>query len=188
MSSTQGVTIPTQQSLLNLVQDFIHQLERKNQTIQDLVMNSNRTSKVQNKAELDLQAIEKRNAELQSALSSARSDINRLQAQLNRERDDHERQLKASKGSVVKLQQQLKVSEHRVKAKEVLVERMQKKLQQQVDKETMSKARDRKVFKNLQQREPRKANPRDNQSLECISVYEAQKEQMQDEIQLLRHR
>lgn len=43
----------------------------------------------------------------------------------------------------MRLQQQLKVSEHRVKAKEVLVERMQLKLQQHVDRESLSKSRER---------------------------------------------
>ncbi|RLN70752.1 hypothetical protein BBJ28_00011577 [Nothophytophthora sp. Chile5] len=131
------------------------------QIIQDLVLASNRNSRVQSRREGELETSEKKNEETRRALETAKADIQRLK-------------------------QQLKVSEHRVKAKEVLVERMQAKLQQQVDKETMSKTRDRRAFRNLQQRDPRRANPRDSQSLETIGVYEAQREQMQEELEHLK--
>lgn len=86
----------------------------------------------------------------------------------------------------MKLQQQLKVSEHRVKAKEILVERMQQKLQQQVDKEDLNKSRGREAFRQLQQRDPRKANARDTKSLEFISAYETEREQLKEEIEQLK--
>lgn len=73
-----------------------------------------------------------------------------------------------------------------MKAKEVLVDRMQQKLQQQVDKENLNKTRDRQVFHRIQQRDVRKSNARDNQSLEYISIYEAQREHMQEEIDQLK--
>ncbi|GMF15804.1 unnamed protein product [Phytophthora fragariaefolia] len=63
---------------------------------------------------------------------------------------------------------------------------MQAKLQQQVDKESLNRTRDRRAFRNLQDRDPRRANPRDLQALEAIGVYEAQREQMQEEIEHLK--
>ena len=93
---------------------------------------------------------------------------------------------KKLRNSCLRLQQQLKISEHCVKAKEVIVEKTQAKLQQQVDKETSNKMRDRRAFRNLQDRDPRRANPRDNQVLEVIGVYEAQREQMQEDIDHLK--
>ncbi|KAG6958551.1 hypothetical protein JG688_00010477 [Phytophthora aleatoria] len=108
------------------------------------------------------------------------------QALQKKESESAELLSKKLKNSCLRLQQQLKVSEHRVKAKEVIVERMQAKLQQQVDKENMSKTRDRRAFRNLQDRDPRRANPRDIQALETIGVYEAQREQMQEEIEHLK--
>jgi len=108
------------------------------------------------------------------------------QQKLKKEAEHSETQSKKLKAACVRLQQQLKVSEHRVKAKEVLVERMQQKLQQQVDKEHLAKTRERQVFRQLQDRDPRRANARDNQSLETIRVFEAQREQLQEEIDLLK--
>lgn len=78
------------------------------------------------------------------------------------------------------------MSEHRVKAKEILVERMQQKLQQQVDKEDLNKSRGREAFRQLQQRDPRKANARDTKSLEFISMYETEREQLREEIEQLK--
>ncbi|TMW66086.1 hypothetical protein Poli38472_003851 [Pythium oligandrum] len=179
--------VPEHASLITIVQDFVLQLDRKNQIIQDLVIDSNRSSKAQTRTEDDLASNEKKQEDLRNALQSAQSEISRLQEQARREKEATDRQVKTLKSANLKLQQQLKVSEHRVKAKEVLVERMQKKLQQQVDKESLTKARDRKVFRNLQQRDPRKTNVKDNQSLECISIYETQKEQMEEEIEHLRN-
>ncbi|GMF22684.1 unnamed protein product [Phytophthora lilii] len=105
---------------------------------------------------------------------------------VKKESESSELLAKRLRNSCLRLQQQLKVSEHRVKAKEVIVDRMQAKLQQQVDKENMNKTRDRRAFRNLQDRDPRRANPRDIQALETIGAYEAQREQMQEEIEHLK--
>lgn len=66
------------------------------------------------------------------------------------------------------------------------MERMQQKLQQQVDKENLAKTRERQVFRQLQDRDPRRANARDNQSLETIRIFESQREQLLEEIDLLK--
>ncbi|RLN70998.1 hypothetical protein BBJ28_00002498 [Nothophytophthora sp. Chile5] len=153
------------------------------QIVQDLVLASNRNSRVQSRREGELETSEKKNEEVRRGLETAKAEIQRLK---RKERESADLLAKKLKNSCLQLQQQLKVSEHRVKAKEMLVERMQAKLQQQVDKESMSKTRDRRAFRNLQQRDPRRANPRDSQSLETIGVYEAQREQMQEELEHLK--
>uniref|UniRef100_K3WZZ1 Centrosomal protein of 70 kDa n=1 Tax=Globisporangium ultimum (strain ATCC 200006 / CBS 805.95 / DAOM BR144) TaxID=431595 RepID=K3WZZ1_GLOUD len=174
------------ESLFNLVQDMTLQLERKNQIIQDIILESNRNSKEHSRAEGNLASVEKKNEDIQNALTAAKAEIVRLKAKMKQDQEDANEQAKKLKQSCLKLQQQLKVSEHRVKAKEVLVDRMQQKLQQQVDKENLSKSRDRQVFRQIQQRDVKKTNARDNQSLEYINVYEAQREQMQEEIDQLK--
>ncbi|POM76202.1 Hypothetical protein PHPALM_6591, partial [Phytophthora palmivora] len=171
-------TLPDRESLFNVIHDFSVQLERKNETIQDLVLASKRNSRVRSKREGELQTIEKKNEDTRNALEKAKAEIQRLKALQKKENESAEFLSKKLKNSCLRLQQQLKVSEHRVKAKEVIVEKMQAKLQQQVDKENMNKMRDRRAFRNLQDRDPRRANPRDIQALEAIGVYEAQREQM----------
>ncbi|KAE9014370.1 hypothetical protein PR002_g14237 [Phytophthora rubi] len=181
-----GEVLPDKDSLFSVIHDFAVQLERKNEAIQDLVLASKRNSRVQTRREGELQNSEKKIEEMQKTLEKAKSEIQRLKALQKRENESAELLSRKLKNSCIRLQQQLKVSEHRVKAKEVIVERMQAKLQQQVDKEDMSKTRDRRAFRSLQDREPRRANPRDNQVLETIGVYEAQREQMQEEIEHLK--
>ncbi|KAL4138190.1 hypothetical protein PRIC2_001697 [Phytophthora ramorum] len=176
-----GEVLPDRDSLFSAIHDFGVQLERKNETIEDLVLASKRNSRLQSRRDGELQTIEKKNEDTQRALEKAKAEIQRLKALQKTESESAELLSKKLKSSCIRLQQQLKVSEHRVKAKEVIVERMQTKLQQQVDKENMNKTRDRRAFRNLQDRDPRRANPRDIQALETIGVYEAQREQMQEE-------
>ncbi|ETL93414.1 hypothetical protein L917_08417 [Phytophthora nicotianae] len=181
-----GEVLPDKESLFNVIHDFGVQLDHKNETIQDLVLASKRNSRVRSRREGELQSIEKKNEDTQKALEKAKAEIQRLKALQKKESESAELLSKKLKNSCLRLKQQLKVSEHRVKAKEVIVERMQAKLQQQVDKENMNKTRDRRAFRNLQDRDPRRANPRDIQALETIGVYEAQREQMQEEIEHLK--
>ncbi|KAI9998448.1 hypothetical protein PInf_002835 [Phytophthora infestans] len=181
-----GETLPDKESIFSVIHDFGVQLDRKNETIQDLVLASKRSSRVQSRREGELQSIEKKQEGTQKALEKAKAEIQRLKALQKKESESAELLSKRLKNSCLRLQQQLKVSEHRVKAKEVIVERMQAKLQQQVDKENMNKTRDRRAFRSLQDRDPRRANPRDVQALETIGVYEAQREQMQEEIEHLK--
>ncbi|CAI5723430.1 unnamed protein product [Peronospora effusa] len=178
--------LPDQESLFSVIHDFGVQLEHKNSTIEDLVLASQRNSKVRSRRESELQAIEMKNEETLKTLEKAKAEIQRLKASQKKENESAELLSKKLKNSCLRLQQQLKVSEHRVKAKEIIIEKMQTKLQQQVDKDTLNKMRDRRAFRNLQDRDPRRANPRDSQTLDTIGVYEAQREQMQEEIDYLK--
>lgn len=49
------------------------------QIIQDLILESNRNSREQSRAEGDLQSVEKKNDEIRSALESAKAEVVRLQ-------------------------------------------------------------------------------------------------------------
>ncbi|CAI5736245.1 unnamed protein product [Hyaloperonospora brassicae] len=174
--------VPEQESLFSVIHDFGVQLEWKNKTIEDLLLTSQHNSRVRSRLERKQQCVVKKNEEAQKALEKAKAEIQRLEALQKKERESTEVLSRKLKTSCLRLQQQLKASEHRVKAKEIVVDRMQAKLQLQADNETMKRARDRHAFRNLQNRDPRRANLRDTQTLETISVYEAQREQMEEEI------
>uniref|UniRef100_A0AAV1TRF6 Centrosomal protein of 70 kDa n=1 Tax=Peronospora matthiolae TaxID=2874970 RepID=A0AAV1TRF6_9STRA len=178
--------VPEQGSLFSVIHDFGVQLARKNETIEDLLLSSQRNSRLRSRWERELQTMVKKNEVAQKALEKAQAEIQRLKTSQKKESESTELLSRKLKSSCLRLQQQLKVSEHRVKAKEVVVQKMQTKLQQQADRETLKKARDRHVFRDLQDRDPRRANPRDIQTLETIGVYEAQREQMQEEIDHLK--
>ncbi|CAI5714043.1 unnamed protein product [Peronospora destructor] len=178
--------LPDRESLFRVIHDFGMQLEHKNSTIEDLVLAFQRNSRVQSRREGEFRTLEKAKEETLKTLVKARAEIQRLKASQKKENESAELLSKNLKNSCLRLQQQLKVSEHRVKAKEIIIEKMQTKLQQQVDKETLNKMRDRRAFRNLQNRDPRRGNPRDIQELEAIGVYEAQREQMQEEIDHLK--
>lgn len=49
------------------------------QIIQDLILESNRNSREQSRAEVDLQSVEKKNGEIRNALESAKAEVVRLQ-------------------------------------------------------------------------------------------------------------
>ncbi|DAZ94691.1 TPA: hypothetical protein N0F65_000006 [Lagenidium giganteum] len=175
-----GVT-PDRQSLFATVHDLVLLVTRKDQIIQDLVVDSNQSSKQQSRLQGSLQSSEKKVEESVKAFDESQRELKRLKEKMKRERDQHETQVKQLKSSCVKLQQQLKVSEHRVKAKEVLVDRMQQKLQQHVDKENMTRERDRQVLKQWQQPKTRRRG-----ATEHVAAFEARHEQMQSEIQHLK--
>ncbi|KAI9923283.1 hypothetical protein PsorP6_001076 [Peronosclerospora sorghi] len=182
----QSEILPDRDSLFAVIHDFAVELERKNETIQDLVLASQRNSRVQNRQEEEIKTLEKQKEEERKKLEKAKAEIQRLKTLQEKQRKSAELLTKNLKISCLRLRQQLKVSEHRVKAKEILVERLQTKLKQQVDKETFNKTRIRQAFRDLQGRDPQRANPRDIKALEAISVYEAQREQMQEEIDCLK--
>ncbi|RHY15612.1 hypothetical protein DYB36_012004, partial [Aphanomyces astaci] len=92
---------------------------------------------------------------------------------------------KAYKLQKTKLEQQLKMSEHRVKAKEALVDRLQVKLQQVTDKDAAAKSRTRQVFRDIHMREPRRTSAADVKALELIAMYEHDRDKMEGEIRSL---
>lgn len=52
------------------------------QIIQDLILESNRNSREQSRAEGDMQSVEKKNEEVQYALESTKAEVARLQVRL----------------------------------------------------------------------------------------------------------
>ena len=106
------------------------------------------------------------------------------------------------------LKDKLSQSEHRVRAKESIIERMQQRLQvrttrvhsyllishscwhvemlstflqSEVNKETLSKERQQEMFKQFHRRDPRSASAMDSKSMQLIHVYEAQLDSLRDE-------
>lgn len=58
--------------------------ERCVQIIQDIILESNRNSREQSRAEGDLASVEKKNEAIQSALESAKADVAQLQVRPTR--------------------------------------------------------------------------------------------------------
>ncbi|OQR97250.1 hypothetical protein ACHHYP_12345 [Achlya hypogyna] len=164
---------PDAASLCSVVHEII---------IQDLVLDATRNTKEQVKSETNLELLEKKIAELTAALASASQDTKQLQRERDELKAKAEQDGRAWKAARTKLEQQVRVSEHRVKAKELLIDRMQLKLQQQLDKDELAKSRDRSVFQKLQQRQPRKTSAADLKHLEIIRVFETERAAMADEI------
>ncbi len=148
-------------------------------------MDAARHSKEQRKKETHVATHEKKCDETKQSLQQAQQKILYLETALSESQKKIEHEAKAWKVQLRQLEQQVKVSEHRVKAKEKLLERMQAKLQEQADKDELSKSRERTLFTKLQQRMPRKNSAVDAKHIELIHMYERQRNQMQEEIQSL---
>ncbi|ETV93987.1 hypothetical protein, variant 1 [Aphanomyces invadans] len=178
--------IPKMDALFAVVHDLIVQLERRGQIIQDLVLDSDLHAKKHAKAETHLASHEMKITDVTEALERSQGEVQSLKTELMRATAKLESEQKAFKLQKSKLEQQLKISEHRVKAKEGLLERLQHKFQQVMDKEDVSKTRTREVFRTIQQRDPRKSSAADLKSLELIAMYETEREKMTAEIAQLR--
>ncbi|EQC30030.1 hypothetical protein SDRG_12310 [Saprolegnia diclina VS20] len=177
--------VPEKASLISVVHDLVSQLERRGQIIQDLVLDATRNSKEQSKTESHVHLHEKKIADLTSSLAVAHADIKQLQRERDTLKTKTDQDMRAWRVQRAKLEQQVKVSEHRVKAKELLIDRMQQKIQSQMDKDELAKSRDKTLFQKFTQREPRKTSASDHQTIELIRMYETQRASMADEITAL---
>ncbi|OQR95854.1 hypothetical protein THRCLA_07517, partial [Thraustotheca clavata] len=121
--------VPEKESLCSIVHELVSQLERRGHVIQDLVLDASRSSKLHTKAESTNNNHEKKIAELTTALAAANQEIKLAQKEREEVKMKLQQESKAWKVQRSKLEQQLKVSEHRVKAKEFLIDRMQQKIQ-----------------------------------------------------------
>ncbi|KDO23677.1 hypothetical protein SPRG_11125 [Saprolegnia parasitica CBS 223.65] len=174
--------VPEKASLISVVHDLVSQLERRGQIIQDLVLDATRNTKEQSKTESHVHLHEKKIADLTSSLAVAHADIKQLQRERDALKTKTDQDARTWKVQRAKLEQQVKVSEHRVKAKELLIDRMQHKIQSQMDKDELAKSRDKSLFQKFTQREPRKNSASDHQTIELIRMYETQRASMADEI------
>ncbi|KAF0702998.1 Aste57867_7718 [Aphanomyces stellatus] len=120
-------------------------------------------------------------------LQRAQCEIDSLKVEIKNMSAKSDIDQKSFKIQKSKLEQQIKISEHRVKAKEILLDRLQQKFQQQVDKDECSKSKNKEIFRKIQQRDPKKANAADLKSMEIIGMYENERRKMHGEINLLRN-
>ncbi|RHY78337.1 hypothetical protein DYB34_001190 [Aphanomyces astaci] len=177
--------LPKMDALYGVVHDLISQLERRGQIIQDLVLDSDINAKKQTKVETSLASSGKHVANVTDALERSQLEVQSLKTQLERASAKADSDQKAYKLQKTKLEQQLKMSEHRVKAKEALVDRLQVKLQQVTDKDAAAKSRTRHVFRDIHMREPRRTSAADVKALELIAMYEHDRDKMEGEIRSL---
>lgn len=175
---------PNDEGLMNCINDILVQFSQRGKVIQDLVVNSDVQSRQSDRTETSLQHEERKGENLKGALNKARFEAKELEEQvtkLQRQLNLEKRKAKQEKSA---LQMQLKQSEHRVKTKEIQLNRLQEKLQQQVRKEHATQQRDKEVFRKLQGPSPSKKTKPDLQQV--IRLYENQRERMESEIRQLK--
>ena len=118
-----------------------------------------------------------------ATLSSRNVALEESVKTLKKRAADEIRKLKQSLSGV---ERKLAQTSHKVKAKDLMIEKLTDKLNLEATKERESLEHSRNVFKALSSRPARKASPADSKALKVISMYEANKDRMEEELDQLR--
>ena len=84
------------------------------------------------------------------------------------------------------LKQQISMSEHRVRAKETVISRMQERMESEAARQQAAKDRDRDLFARIQNRQLKPGSASDRKTLDVIRMYESQRENMEKDLESLR--
>ena len=117
---------------------------------------------------------------------TAQARINDLQEQLSEANKNGAELIAKLRKEVSALRGKLVQSEHRVKAKEVLIEKMQDKLKEEVMREKVIQKKDREMFENLMSREPRSGTAHDNKMMDIVHLFQQKLESTESELKYLR--
>nr|CCA21404.1 conserved unknown protein putative [Albugo laibachii Nc14] len=180
-ASNEPILIPNKVSLINLIHDVTIQLEEKDQKIQELIIDLHHASRSRKSIEEGVQSRERMLEKTNSNLETSR-----IQDQLKQTKQAAEGDAKKWKQSYQQLQQQLKTSERRVKTKELQIQHMKEKLQDQVDRQQRRKSRERELFRKLKAKYPKRGSSKDNEIMDCISIFSEEREEMRQEIEDLK--
>ena len=125
-------------------------------------------------------------ASAKRALVSAEASLSEAHAEISRLKKEQRQSEASLRAEIEGLHQQLNHSEHRVRARETMIETLQDRLQVEVRKAAQERERDRKVFAKVHGRSPRKGSPSDAKTGEIIAMYETQRRGMEVELASLR--
>eukprot|EP00736_Rhodelphis_marinus_P007835 Rmarinus@m.17442 len=164
------------------IHEVLMDLQRKRSILQEMHLTHTAISR-QN------EALSKETQELRGKVRALEKEAKSLTKQLSDCTEEHSAAESALSASTKKLQKDLeraryKVSqwEHKHRAKERDIERLQKKLEAEVSSKESRREKDQFLFQRLFKRDAKASSVSDKRTLEVISMYEAQREQTQKEL------
>ena len=184
LAGTESTPDPT--VLRETCHEILAQFTRRGEVIQELILGSDMNKDRQNRAERSLHTAAKTLEKTKQQLARAETRI----LELREARDERHKVGGAEVGRLRKenaaLAQKLAHSEHRVRAKEAVLSRLQEKLDAEIARDQSNRRRDRDLFQQLQKRGPRAGSKTDAKHLAVINVFEEQREALQKEVDFLR--
>jgi hypothetical protein len=177
-----GPTMPDVDMLLDRMREVFRLYDRRGEIVQEQALsNASGGTDVIAKQRAQLTTVETQLRDSEKASRAAEMRIVELEELLNASQSQTREKMRQLQASNSSLKDKLSQSEHRVRAKEKVIERMQQRLQSEVNKESLTKERQQEMFKEYHRRDPRSASATDTKSMQLIQVYEAQLDTLRDE-------
>ena len=177
---------PSPKALRATLASLLSQFERRGKTIQEMVLGHDVSREKSSRAIDELSRARREIASLKSKLKKEASRSRESMEDAASRAKTGEAEAKRLRRENAALKQRLSHSEHRVKAKEAVIQRMQSKLTAEVSRRNAERERDRDMFRELHRRGPRPSSAADRKAVDLIGAFETQKEKMQSELQFLR--
>ena len=190
-SEETGETIPDTMSLRRTVRELLNQWERRGEVVQELMLNqAGGGNLAQSKRNQEIDKIIERHREkdeaARRALGASEARLAEVEEELKRLQKKDRKETANYSMETMGLKQQLIQSEHRVKAKEQVIGRLQDRLEQEAKRHEREMKRSREIFKKFRGREARPSSAVDSKTLEVVKMYETQRDGMVRELEHLR--
>ena len=125
--------------------------------------------------------------ELKRVNSALEAQLELARGRLRQQTEEAENAAKAAEHALSGLRHKVAAQSHQLKTREAEVQRLQEKLGKELgERDAAQKQREKQIFQDVHHRAARAHSAADSRGLELISVYEAQRQNMQREIDDLR--
>eukprot|EP00944_MAST-04C_sp_MAST-4C-sp1_P007442 g7442.t1 len=190
-TSETGETLPDTMSLRRTIRELLSQWERRGEVVQELMLNqAGGNSLAQSKRNQEIDKIIERHREkdeaARRALGASEARLAEVEEELKRLQRKDRKEAANYSIETTGLKQQLIQSEHRVKAKEQVIGRLQERLEQEAKRHEREMKRSRDIFKKFRGRDARPSSATDSKTLEVVRMYETQRDGMVRELEHLR--
>lgn len=173
-------------SLVRAFKDLLTQFEERGRALDAANIDQGRNRDADEKTEERLAATTRELFAVRLKLKAAENRVIELTEDSARVRKGDAEIVEKLRKDNAALQQKVTLSEHRVKAKEAVLERLQLKLEAQAKRSDASAEKGRDAFKSISGgRGPRTSSPKDQMLLEAVTGLQAEKDQMIEERELL---
>ena len=176
------------QALRDRIVELESALDARGYVLEDMMLSSSGRGDPRPRGDpgREIARVRRAEASAKRALVTAEANLAEAHAEIARLKKEHRQREASIRSEIDGLNQQLNHSEHRVRAREKMIETLQDRLQGEVRKAALERERDRKVFAKVHGRSPRKGSIGDAKTGEIIAMYETQRRGMESELASLR--
>lgn len=169
--------------MLTVLKQVLRDRRELGDLLKSYQMERQRRDSDQRLAEGRLEGMERARGNLHETLQATQSRADALEEELERTRRECQEQVREAKVKATNLVGRLRQSEHRVKMRDVHIDKMKAKIEMFVARDAKQKEREKNAFRRLQQREPR---PADGKLLEVVGAVETARVRGLEEIKALK--